>query len=215
MNKVQLETIAMRNLLLEENLDTINDVYSSNAKLYHDLNNHFDALYQLLDLNLIDDAKIYIEKISEPMKNLNKVSWTGIDGIDVILNSKLAKAQKYDVELIYNAEYPSNSRIDPSDMSTILSNLIDNAIEAVSKGDHEKKIKVTIRKINKFLTIQVVNAIFEPIKIKSGNIMTTKSDGALHGWGMKSVKAAAEKYDGTVKYSYDNQLFVVTVLLFF
>jgi len=215
MNKAQLEMIALRNQLLEENYETLNDVYSKNAELYHDLNNHLDALYQLLDSDMVADAKEYIERIGEPVKNLNKVSWTGVDVIDVILNSKLARAEKFGINLIYNVEFPANSGIKPSDMCTILSNLIDNAIEAEIKGAGEKEIKVTIRKINNFITIQVVNAIFEPVKIKAGKIVTTKSDAVSHGWGMQSVKATAEKYDGTVKYSYDNQQFVVIVVLFY
>ena len=214
-NKAQLEMVALRNQLLEENYETLNDVYSQNAELYHDLNNHLDALYQLLDSNMVADAKEYIERIGEPVKNLNKVGWTGVDVIDVILNSKIAKAEKFGIALICNVEFPANSGIKPSDMCTILSNLIDNAIEAVAKGDVEKEIKVTIRKINNFITIQVANAIYEPIKVRAGKIVTTKKDVALHGWGMQSVKAAAEKYEGSVKYSYDNQKFVVTVVLFY
>lgn len=214
-NKAQLEMIALRNQLLEENYEMLNDIYSKNAELYHDLNNHLDALYQLLDSNMIADAKEYIERIGEPVKILNKVSWTGVDVIDVILNSKLAKAEKCGINLIYNVEFPTNSGIRPSDICTILSNLIDNAIEAEIKGSGEKKVKVTIRKINNFITIQVVNAVFEPVKIKAGKIVTTKKDSVTHGWGMQSVKAAAEKYEGSVKYSYDNQQFVVTTVLFY
>lgn len=214
-NKAQFEMIALRNQLLEENYEMLNDIYSQNAELYHDLNNHLDALYQLLDSNMVTEAKEYIERIGDPVKILNKISWTGVDVIDVILNSKFKRAEKYGIDLIYNVEFPVNSGIKPSDMCTILSNLIDNAIEAVAKSDDEKEIKVTMRKINNFITIQVINAICVPIRIRDGKIVTTKNDAASHGWGMQSVKAAAEKYEGTVKYSYDNQQFIVTVVLFF
>lgn len=214
-NKAQLEMIALRNQLLEENFETLNDVYSQNAKLYHDLNNHLDALYQLLDSDMVDDAKEYIERIGEPVKVLNKISWTGVDVIDMILNSKLVRAEKCGINLTYNVEFPANSGIKPSDMCSILSNLIDNAIEAVTKSNREKEIKVTIRKINNFITIQVINTIFESVMVRAGKIVTTKRDTALHGWGMQSVKATAEKYEGTVKYSCDRQQFVVMVVLFY
>ena len=214
-NKAQLEMIELRNQLLEDNYETLNDIYTSNAKLYHDLNNHLGTLYQLLDTDKLSEAKEYIERISEPIKNLNSVIWTGIDVVDVILNSKIEKAQKLNVDLIYNVEFPANSNIQPHDICVILSNLIDNAIEAVAKGDNSKEVKVTMRKINNFLTIQVVNAIFEPVRLKGGKIVTTKSDMLLHGWGMQSVTAAAENYEGSVKYTFDNEQFVVTVMLFY
>lgn len=214
-HKAQLEMTALQNKLLEENFIALNDVYSLNAKLHHDLNNHLDTLYQLLDANMVTDAKDYIERISEPIKDLNKVIWTGVDVVDVILNSKLEKARKIGIHLSYNVEYPTNSSIQTHDICTILSNLIDNAIEATAKGSDAKEIKVTIRKINNFMTIQVVNEVFEPIRTKSSKIVTTKIDSVLHGWGLQSIQAAVEKYDGSVKYDFDNHKFTATVILFF
>lgn len=115
----------------------------------------------------------------------------------------------------YNVEYPKHSNIQAHDICVILSNLIDNAMEAVMKGNEKKEVKVTIRNINNFLTIQVSNDIFEPVKTKDGKIITTKANKLSHGWGMQSVQAAADNYEGTVKYSYDKKQFVVTVMLFY
>ena len=58
--KMKLNFAEMRNALLEENYKTINEIYMSNAKLYHDLNNHLNVLYQLLDEGDGDGAKEYI-----------------------------------------------------------------------------------------------------------------------------------------------------------
>ena len=214
-NKSHLEMIELKNQLLEDNYKMLNDVYTKNANLYHDLSNHLGTLYQLLNTNKLTEAKEYIERISEPVKVLNKVVWTGVDVVDVILNSMIEKARKFDIDLIYNVEYPASCNIQTHDICVILSNLIENAIEAVAKSDGEKEIKVTIRKINNFLTIQVINAIFEPVKIRAGKIVTTKDNSLLHGWGLQSVKAAAENYEGSIKYTYDNNQFVVTVMLFY
>ena len=57
----------MRNELLEENYKTINEIYTGNAKLYHDLNNHLNVLYQLLDEEKTLEAKNYITEISRPI----------------------------------------------------------------------------------------------------------------------------------------------------
>lgn len=42
---------------------------------------------------------------------------------------------------------------------------------------------------------------------KDQTLQTTKQDGGLHGWGLKSARTAAEKYDGTIQTSYDNNIF--------
>lgn len=56
------------NLLLEENYRVLNDIYTSNAKLYHDLNNHLLVLRQLLEEEKADQAKQYIEEIRKPLQ---------------------------------------------------------------------------------------------------------------------------------------------------
>lgn len=60
--KMKLNFAEMRNQLLEENYKAINEIYMSNAKLYHDLNNHLNVLYQLLDKGNEDEAKKYKER---------------------------------------------------------------------------------------------------------------------------------------------------------
>ena len=215
MNEARLEMMDIRNQMLEESYDTLNGIYDSNSRLFHDLNNHMEVLYQLLDGGKVADAKMYIDKISEPIKDLRKIVWTGVDAVDVVLNSKLERAKRENINVIYNVEFPSNTNIQAHDICVILSNLIDNAIEATAKGNEGKEIKVTIRKINKFLCIQISNPIFESLKIHDGHLKTTKYDSSTHGWGLQSVKAAAENYEGTVKFTFDDNVFTVTVMLFY
>lgn len=88
---MKLNFLEMRNQLLEENYKAINEIYSSNSKLYHDLNNHLNVLYQLLDRENVIEAKRYIKEISKPILKLSHVTWTGVDVVDVIINSKIQK----------------------------------------------------------------------------------------------------------------------------
>lgn len=92
--KMKLDFAEMRNELLEENYKTINEIYTGNAKLYHDLNNHLNVLYQLLDEEKTLEAKNYITEISRPIMQLSKTTWTGIDVVDVVINSKLGKMKE-------------------------------------------------------------------------------------------------------------------------
>lgn len=89
--KMKLNFAEMRNQLLEENYKAINDIYMSNAKLYHDLNNHLNVLYQLIDKGNEVEAKKYIKEISKPILKLSQTIWTGVDVVDVIINSKIEK----------------------------------------------------------------------------------------------------------------------------
>lgn len=197
--KMKLNFAEMRNQLLEENYKEINDIYMSNAKLYHDLNNHLNVLYQLLDKGNEDEAKKYIKEISKPILKLSQTIWTGVDVVDVIINSKIEKMKEKGIAFEINVEFPQNTNIMPHDICTILANLLDNAIEATSKLQKCRSISLTIRKINHFLMIKVSNSCIDNIDEFTQYPETTKENKELHGWGLPSVMETVEKYEGTLK----------------
>ena len=213
--KMKLNFTEMRNALLEENYKTINEIYMSNAKLYHDLNNHLNVLYQLLDEGDGDGAKEYIKEISRPIMKLSKTVWTGTDVVDVIINSKIEKMREMNISYEINVEFPQNTNILPHDMCTILANLLDNAIEAVGVMKEPGTVALTIRRINYFLLIKVSNSCATQKEKFVNYPSTTKENKELHGWGLPSVKDAVDKYNGTLKCTNEGNQFVTKIMLFF
>lgn len=115
----------------------------------------------------------------------------------------------------FNVEFPSNSDIQSQDICAILSNLLDNAIEACEKNKvaSNKWINLTIRVINAMIVIKVENSMEVKPIIKNNNLLTSKADDKLHGWGIKIVKSAVEKYGGVIKYTVSEDKFRVVVTL--
>lgn len=64
------------------------------------------------------------------------------------------------------------------------------------------------------LLIKVTNPFKTAIKREKGVIVTSKKDKENHGYGLKSVNEAVEKYNGTVNINPDNDIFTVTVVLY-
>lgn len=211
--KMRSDFTEMRNKLLEENYAVINDLYTSNAQLYHDINNHLNVLYQLINNGRIDDAKSYIDEISKPVSSLAKTVWTGFDVIDVVINSKLQKMKENGIQANINVEFPHNTGIKPNDMCTILANLLDNAIEATEKAKKNRIITIIVRRINHFIFIKISNPCLEVRDIHGQYPLTTKENKKFHGWGIPSVTSSVDKYHGTTKFSLEDNQFVVTVML--
>ena len=208
---------ARQNILLQQNYELAQAAYQANAQLYHDMHNHFLLLQNYLAEGKIAEAQDYLEKL-----NGNKVvgggeRWTGIEAIDYILGQKIASARQRQIKITINAEYPKDCRIEPVDLCTIITNLLDNAIEATEKCPEyiDKKIDITIRRIHQFILIRITNSTATPPVQHNGQLITTKKDKQKHGWGVKSVLSAAEKYNGTVKYDYADFMFLVSVMLFY
>lgn len=205
----------MRGELLEQNYQNVSDIYKQNAKLYHDVNHHLNALYQLMNDGHYEDAKAYIEKINKPVKQLSKTSWTGIHIVDVVLNSKAEQMKQKGITYQYYVEFPANTNILSNDICTIFANLIDNAIEATEKIlPTEKPIIVSVQRVHNFIIIQVENPCESGIVIATELPRTTKQDSDIHGWGLPSVVSAVERYNGTFHCSVENETFTATAMLF-
>lgn len=213
--RMKLNFEKLRNNLLEENYNVIRESYINNAKLYHDMNNHFNVIYQLIGEGKNEVAQSYIREIGMPIIELSKTVWTGNDVVDVIINSKIEKMIARNIEYEINVEFPDNTNISQHDMCSILGNLLDNAIEATEKLAQDRKFSLTIRRINQFIMVKAENTCLDTFKTFSVFPETTKEERELHGWGLPSVMDAVEKYNGTMKCSCEGGVFTVVVLLFF
>lgn len=211
------EAVEQQNYILEKNYQTAEKSYESNAKLYHDMRNHFILLQRYLADGKVLQAQEYLSKINgdNALSPVEKV--TGIDAVDYILSQKKLEAKKEKIQMLIHAEYPRDCKINPVDLCTILTNLLDNAIEACRKqpAGKERKISVLIRRIHQFIIIRIVNSSMECPRVRNGNLVTMKENRLQHGWGMKSVKAAVDKYEGVIEYNYEQNEFAVSVMLFY
>lgn len=209
--------VAMQNELLAKNYQVAKESYESNARLYHDMGNHFSIIQNYLADGKVEEAKVYLEKLEKNRTAYSVEQFTGIEAVDYILSQKAELARQKNVETSIHAEYPKDCNIDPIDLCTILTNLLDNAIEACEKLSETstKKLSITIRRINQFIIIQILNSCMEEPVIIKGKFLTSKTDRRHHGWGIKNIKSAIEKYYGTMEYEYSENVFTVSVMLFY
>lgn len=211
------ENIALQNELLAKSYQVAKESYESNARLYHDMGNHFSMIQSYLADGKVEEARTYLDRLGKDRAAYSVERFTGIEAVDYILSQKAAFARQQNVETSIHAEYPKDCKIDPVDLCTILTNLLDNAMEACGKLPEAsaKILSVTIRRINQFIIIQIANSCIEEPVISKGNFKTSKTDKRHHGWGMKNVRLAVEKYHGTMEYEYNKNMFIVSVMLFY
>lgn len=204
-----------QNELLERDYTTLNNAYEINAKLFHDFHNHIGVLHQLLSHKKLEEAMQYLDELQIPLQEMTDTVWTNDETIDYLINSKAAAAKERGIQYQVQVEFPQHTNLRSADLCAILGNLLDNALEAAGQIPENKKrfINLTIRRINQMLIIKVENSFTTPPSIAGGEIKTSKEENGLHGWGLKSARTAAEKYDGIVQTSYDENVFWAVVTL--
>lgn len=173
-------------------------------------------IYQCLLQGDTEEAARYCEDLRTPVREISQTVWTGDKALDYLISSKLALAEQEHIKTKVNIEYPHNTNIRSVDLTTILGNLLDNALEAAQAApDGLRFLNLTIRRINAMLIIKVENGYGHDLKREDGKLLTTKSDRAFHGWGLKSVQTAADRYDGTISTDDKDGIFQSVVTLSF
>ncbi len=203
--------------LLERDYNVLNKAYSENAKTFHDMHNHIGAVRSLLTAEKYDKAIEYLDDLQKPVSGITAAVWTGDETVDYLINSRIAAAENEGICFETQIEFPKNTDIGGADLCAVLGNLLDNAFDAVRKDNRteNRRIKLTIRRINRMLIIKVVNTFNGEINISGGKLKTTKTDGGLHGWGVESAKTAAAKYDGTITTTAEDDIFTAVASLSF
>lgn len=173
----------------------------------HDYRNHMIVVNAYLESGKTAEAREYLNTINGGINGvLNKIK-TGNFVSDAILNSKAVSAAKFDTQISFSGRVPSEG-ISSEDLCTILSNLIDNAIEACEKVAGRKKIEIESGEANGFLILSVSNPTVNGANPK---FRTTKKDKLNHGIGLKNVERAIKKYNGKLDLGKNGELFTANV----
>lgn len=215
MEKELTELKAGQAELLERDYTALSRAYAVNARLFHDFHNHIGVLRQMLSHDKADEALRYLDALQEPARGMADTVWTGDEAADYLINSKAASAKSQKISFHVQVEFPRNTSIHSADLCAILGNLLDNALEAAGQADtpDQRFVRLTVRRINQMLILKVENGFAIVPLQEQGELKTTKTDGGLHGWGLKSVRTAAGKYDGMMQTSYEGNIFRAVVTL--
>lgn len=209
-NKRQQKQI--QDFRLEAEYLKIKNEYQRKSKEIHDLKHQLQVVGAYLSGENTDKAKSYLEvMMGELLVSQERIhAWTGNPLVDSLLNGKLRKAEQLHIHMDIQTSYIS-SLLQDKDMSVLLGNLLDNAIEAANKSTDKKIVFVQILNKVDMLFINVKNSIGQSPVVKDGTFVTTKGDSINHGWGMKSIETIIEKYNGQMDIKYDDEYFEVMI----
>ena len=180
--------------------------------LRHDLKNHLLCVAEYIKEDKADLALEYIDKLTERVKNATPYHiLTHSIAVNAILDLKklVCQENKIDIKYFILEELPN---VDDADLCTVLSNLLDNAIEAEMKED-VKEIRVSIKKARNYLRIVIQNKVSSSVLEKNKMLSTTKENNKIHGFGIQSVENTVEKNDGMYSFYEEKGWFVADVML--
>lgn len=194
-------------LLSQENLHEIH-------RLSHDMK-HYLLLLQdgpHRDAAGNDDERLHlIEQLNESIDSSSLMQQSGNPTLDAIILDKRQLCGRHHIELIVMADGAVLDHVEPLDLTSLVGNMLDNAIEACAQvADSNKRIiHFTVQCKQRFAVLHVDNH-FDPTTLRQGakGLLTNKTkDVGSHGHGLRSIKKTARKYGGnaaeTIDYGHD------------
>ncbi|MEW9077862.1 GHKL domain-containing protein [Terrisporobacter glycolicus] len=183
-------------------------------RLYHDINNHMTNIK--LIQNQSSNVDEYINSINNEIKDFENIYNTGNVILDVILSEKSKLCNMKNIDFLCNIDFSKCDFLHMMDVSSIFSNLLDNAIEACDKMENSKNKKyISIRGtiVKSYYIIKCENSKANKVIIKNNKIISSKKDKYFHGIGIESIKSSLKKYDGELEIENEENKFISIIYI--
>ena len=188
-----------------ESIDLVN-------RKYHDLKHQIEFLKNSTS---DEERREYLDQMEEEVRIFESQNRTGNEVLDAILASKGLRCREEGIELHVVADGEALSFIKKTDISALFGNILDNAIEALLKvPEGERLLRLIVAGKQGFLKITEENRCAEDLTIQDGFPVTTKTEEAgYHGFGVRSIRAITESYEGILDVGTDDGWFTLNILI--
>lgn len=180
---------------------------------YHDLKHQITGLRAESDE---EKRKEWIDSMEKEITAFENITRTGNQVLDTILAAKIFHCRKNNIQITCVADGKLLDYMQVTDICSIFGNALDNAIEHVILIPDPKKrlIHLTVSAQKGFVFIKIENYCEAEINKNEENLIaTTKTDSKNHGFGLKSIRTAVEKYDGSLAFGVQQNWFELKILL--
>ena len=216
-NMVDKRINAYQSDLLEKHCEEVENMYRQTRGWRHDYHNHIQTMKAHLAMGELAKLEEYLNELDTDLTTVDTVIKTGNVMMDAILNSKISLAKARGIRIDAKAVVPKELAISEVELSLIVGNLMDNAMEACMKITEEERrfIRVYIDILKGQLYIYVMNSV-EGTPKRSGKIyLSTKNakEGSYHGFGLMRIDKVVERYHGYLERQDEEGVFATEVML--
>ena len=180
---------------------------------YHDLKHQIAFLRSSTDDT---ERNTYLDRMEDEIRTFEAKTNSGNEVLDAILGTKILQCMNENIDFHVMADGTVLDFMDKMDVSALFGNILDNAIEAASKVKEggERRIRLYVSEKKGFVKVLAENTYAGDLLFEDGVPLTTKQfEKGYHGFGVRSIRAIAEKYGGSAMMKIDGDWFQVHLLL--
>lgn len=207
-NTRQLQENALLHQQMEIQADSIVALersYRNQRKATHEYKNQLQTIYDLLQNEKVADAKAYIQHLQGMQTTRIFAVNSHHPFVDAILNHKYQTAKEKEIDFQIQVNDLSQISIGTDELVVLLSNLLDNAIEACCRVKGRRAIQCSIL-LDEMLFLSIRNTS-NPVTIMGDTIPTSKTPKEEHGYGLSRIQLIMKQLCAEYTFAYENGWF--------
>lgn len=196
----------------------LEEQYRQSERLRHDLKNHIIALLGLLENKEWGKMGNYLKNMEDSAGLGIGEEITGNRVVDILLYQKQKMAERKNIIWECDVQIPQICYINEFDLCVLFGNILDNAVEACERLQHNELyrnqrqfINIQARAVKKCFLLEVKNSADMEDKHKIG--FTNKENPEEHGIGLLNISDVVHKYNGVMNIEVQNSVFVISILV--
>lgn len=169
----------------------------------HDYLNHLQVVYGMLEIGEYEELKTYLDPIYQDMMKTGKALKTKKPGVNALIAAKSGEAEHAGIDLYIEVKSDlQNLDVPDWELCKVLSNILDNAMTALTDQSEDRKIWMDITETKDNYQFEIANngpmiELHRQSEIFKQGVTTKKGEG--HGMGLSIVKSVVERFQGTLK----------------
>lgn len=197
---------------LKQSVREINALRESQelARRYrHDLRHHLQYVSSCIENGQDEQAQSYISNIYREIESQKVKRYCENEAANLILSSFDARAAKEGIKIEVEGALPAFVLLSDSDLCVLLSNALENALNACLPIAAEKTkctIDVKFYERESRLFLQITNPCRQEVRFENG---IPVSDRPNHGVGVQSICAIVQKHGGVCTFLVKDGLFIL------
>lgn len=205
----QAETLTLQLQHAAATLDNMRQLQENTITYRHDMRHHLGYIQTLASSGNLENLQKYICTIQSDIEAVTPKKFCQNEVINLILSTYDLKSKKNGVSFDVHADVPDNISISDTNLCALLSNALENALNAAKKTTG-KTISVHLTVRSSSLLIQISNPFYGEARFQN-NLPVSPNEN--HGFGTKSIAAIVDSYNGQYEFSAEDNLFTLRILL--
>lgn len=211
--KLQNELLSAEIDSTEKHIAQVESLYQNIRSIKHDMTNHILTLEGLYAGEQREEAQAYGVELKNILSEMTGEIKSGNPVTDVILQEQKKEAAEKNIDFRTDFYYPKGSRINAFDISVILNNALQNAMENAN-ADAPYIFVHSYHRDNAYM-IEICNSFTGDLQWDTENELpvTTKRKADGHGYGLINIRRVAEKYSGDIAIDIKDGEFRISIML--